>query len=140
MPKIFLDTNIIIDVIGNRQPFSLPAANVLNLACTGEAELYATALTFANALYVLRKSLGTADATQCLKQLSEIVRIASTTQAEVEQAFNSQNPDFEDALQYFAAVAVKADAIITRNPKHFKYAKIPVMDAEQCLKLLDSLH
>lgn len=134
MPKIFLDTNIIIDVIGNRQPFSLPAANVLNLACTGEAELYATALTFANALYVLRKHLGTTDATQRLKQLSEIVRIAPATQLEVERAFHSENPDFEDALQYFAAVAIEADAIITRNPKHFKYATIPVMNAEQYLE------
>lgn len=134
MPRIFLDTNIIIDVIGNRQPFSLSAANVLNLACIGEAELYATALTFANALYVLRKSLGTAEATRHLKQLSEIVRIAPTTQAEIDRAFNSENPDFEDALQYFSAVAVEADVIITRNPKHFKHIAIPVMNAEQYLQ------
>ena len=133
MTKIFLDTNIVIDVIGNRQPFSLPAANILNLACTGKAELYATALTFANALYVLRKNLGTADATQCLRQLSEIVRIAPATQWEVERAFHSENPDFEDALQYYAAIAIDADVIITRNPKHFKYATIPVMNAEQYL-------
>ena len=69
--KIFLDTNIVIDVIGNRQPFCEPAANILDMAYNGKVELYATALTFANALYVLRKSLGTEEATRYLKQLTK---------------------------------------------------------------------
>ena len=129
--KIFLDTNIVIDVIGNRQPFCEPAANILDMAYNGKVELYATALTFTNALYVLRKSLGTEEATRYLKQLNEIVRIAPATQREVEQAFDSENPDFEDALQYFAAAAIKADVIITRNSKHFKLSNIPVKDAAQ---------
>lgn len=127
--RIFLDTNIVIDIIGDRQPFCVPAANILDLAYSGNAELYATALTFANALYVLRKSLGMEDATRYLRQLNEIVRVAPATQHEVEQAFRSENPDFEDAIQYFAAVAVGADVIITRNSKHFKLSDIPVMDA-----------
>lgn len=131
--KIFLDTNIIIDILGNRQPYSVPAANLLNLSSDGQASFYATALTYANALYVLRKDLGTENATRYLRALNAIVEIAPTTQEEVRKAFLSLNPDFEDAIQYFSAVTVGADVIITRNQKHFKYSDIPVMDAEQYL-------
>lgn len=78
--NVFLDTNIIIDIMGLRQLFCVPAANLLDLACKGEIELYATALTFANALYVLRKTWGTADATLYLKRLNEMIRVAPTTE------------------------------------------------------------
>lgn len=131
--RLFLDTNIIIDIIGYRQPYCVSAANLLDLAYKEKVELYATALTFANALYVLRKSIGTEDATNYLKQLNQIVHIAPTTQQEVELAFNSENPDFEDAIQYYSAIAINADIIITRNPKHFKLSTLPVMDTEQYL-------
>lgn len=133
-PKVFLDTNIVIDIIGARQPYCISAANLLDLACKNKIELYATALTFANALYVLRKDLGTQEATLYLKRLYEFVHIAPATQSEVEQAFSSKNPDFEDAIQYYSAQAVKADVIITRDKKHFQLSTIPVMNAEQYLK------
>ncbi len=131
--RIFIDTNIVIDIIGNRAPFCVPAANLLNSAYAGEVELYATALIFANALYVLRRDLGTAEARAYLERLNQIIRIAPTTQKEVTRAFLSENPDFEDAIQYFSAMAVNADVIITRNQKHFNYSEIPVMDAEMYL-------
>lgn len=134
--NVFLDTNILIDIIGNRQPYCVAAANLLDMAYRGEVKLYATALTFANALYVLRKSLGTGDATRYLMRLNEVIRVAPTTQAEVEEAFHSGNPDFEDAIQYYSARVVEANVIITRNPKHFKLSAIPVMDAEQYLMSL----
>lgn len=133
--KIFLDTNILIDIIGNRLPYSLAAGSVLALGLDGKIEIYATALTFANALYILRKSLGTQEATDYLRQLNQIVTVAPTTQQEVEKAFSCDNPDFEDAIQYFSAKAVEADVILTRDQKHFKYSSIPVMDAEEYLHI-----
>ena len=133
-PRIFIDTNIIIDVMGKREPFCVPAANLLNLAYEGKAELYATALTFANALYVLRKDLGLQEARTYLGRLNKIIHIAPTTQKEVTLAFQSENPDFEDAIQYFSAVTIKAHVIITRNEKHFNYSQIPVMNSETYLK------
>ena len=132
--RVFLDTNILIDIIGNRLPYSLSAGVLLNRALKGKIEIYATALTYANALYILRKSLGTQEATSYLRQLNQLVWVAPATQKEVEQAFSSDNPDFEDAIQYFSALAIKADVIITRDKKHFKHSTIPVMDADQYLQ------
>lgn len=134
--KVFLDTNILIDIIGNRLPYSLSAGILLDLALKGKIEAYATALTFANALYILRKSLGTEEAMSYLRQLNKLVLVAPATQREVEKAFSSVNPDFEDAVQYFSAQAVEADVIITRDKKHFRYSTIPVMDADQYLQFM----
>ena len=64
-----------------------------------------------------------------MKKLCSFIKVAPSTQNETEQAFQTPNPDFEDALQYFSAVSVGADVIITRNEKHFMYSSIPVMDA-----------
>lgn len=128
-PRIFLDTNIIIDYIGHRIHF-LAAANLMDLGYRGEVELYITNLTLANTFYILRKDLGLEATKNHLQQLCGFIHIAPSTQKETEQAFQTPNPDFEDALQYFSAKAIHADVIITRNEKHFNYSEIPVMDAE----------
>ena len=130
--KIFLDTNIIIDYIGHRAHF-LPAATLMDMGCRGEVDLFMTNLSITNTLYILRKEIGTEAAKDCLKKLCSFIRIAPSTQYEAEQAFKTPNPDFEDALQYFSAMTVEADVIITRNEKHFKYSSIPVRDANTYL-------
>lgn len=126
--KLFLDTNIVIDYIAHRSHF-LSAATLMDMGYRSEIELYITNLTIANTLYILRKEIGMEAAKECLKSLCSFVKIAPSTQHESEQAFATPNPDFEDALQYFSAVSVNADVIITRNQKHFKFSAIPVMDA-----------
>ena len=130
--KLFLDTNIVINYIGKRAHF-LSAATLMDMGYAGEVDLFITNLTIANTLYILRKEVGLEAAKDCLKRLCEFVKVAPSTQHETEQAFKTPNPDFEDALQYFSAVSVGADVIITRNEKHFKFSNIPVMDAESYL-------
>lgn len=126
--KLFLDTNIVIDYMAHRAHF-LSAATLMDMGYRGEVELYITNLTIANTLYILRKEIGMEPAKECLKSLCSFVKIAPSTQHETKQAFATPNPDFEDALQYFSAVSVGADVIITRNEKHFRFSAIPVMDA-----------
>ena len=126
--KLFLDTNIIIDYIAHRAHF-LSAATLMDMGYRGEVELYITNLTVANTLYILRKEIGMEAAKECMKSLCSFVKIAPSTQHETQQAFATPNPDFEDALQYFSAVSVNADVIITRNEKHFNFSANPVMDA-----------
>ena len=97
-------------------------------------KLFMTNLTVANTLYILRKEFGMETAKIFLKKLCMFINIAPSTQEETKQAFDTPNPDFEDALQYFSAVAVHADVIITRNEKHFRFSDIPVMDARTYLE------
>lgn len=71
--------------------------------------------------------------TVTLQQLCRFVKISPITENEVNKAFLTENPDMEDAIQYFSAEAVGADCIITRDSKHFNYATIPVMNASEYL-------
>ena len=119
MKKLFLDTNVIIDVLTRREPFFLASANILELGVTEHYFLFATAISFINGLYVSRKSLGTDKAIQHIKTLRQIVNIASTGERELDLALNMEGKDLEDNLQYQAALAASCDCIITRNKKDF---------------------
>lgn len=133
--KVFLDTNVIVDVLMMRPGFE-SAATVLAMGAKGEMMLYITNLTLANTLYIVRKDLGREQALAKMKLLCRYVHIAPSTQKETDQAFSTVNPDFEDALQYFSAQSVNADVILTRNQKHFLYSKIPVMDCDSFIDRL----
>lgn len=130
MRRLFLDTNIVIDFLARRSEF-LPAANLMQMAVEGKLVLFMTPLTVANITYILRKDLPKDMMKQKLQQLCRFIKISPITEYEVNRAFLTENPDMEDAIQYFSAEAVGADCIITRDPKHFNYATIPVMNASE---------
>ena len=132
MRRLFLDTNIVIDFLARRSEF-LSAANLMQMAIEGKLVLFMTPLTVANITYILRKDLPKELMKQKLQQLCRFVKISPITENEVNKSFLTDNPDMEDAIQYFSAEAVGADYIITRDPKHFKYATIPVMNASEYL-------
>lgn len=121
------------DFLGRRSEF-VPAANILDLAIKDKLDVYITNLTVANTIYIMRKDLGKDQTKAMMQQLCKFIKIAPSTQIQTDQAFNTENPDFEDALQYFSAVAIGAEAIITRDPKHFTYSEIPVMNCSEWLK------
>ncbi len=132
--KVFIDTNIVIDILEKRMPYCTYATNLLQLASEGHVSLFATTLTFANALYVARPKIGKSQAMAVLSKMRKFINVAPSTQTEFDKSFDSDCPDFEDALQYYSAEAVDADFIITRNEKHFRFSSIPVMTAEEFLK------
>ena len=132
--NVFLDTNIIIDILCMRDGYEA-AASVLQMGMNGEVELFMTNLTLANTLYIVRKDLGKETALEKMKALCKIVHIAPSGQTETDKAFATKNPDFEDALQNYSAEAISADVILTRNEKHFRYSEIQVMN---CMTYLNS--
>ncbi len=132
MRILFLDTNIVIDFLARRSEF-LPAANLMQMAIEGKHVLFMTPLTVANITYIMRKDLPKDIMKQKLQQLCRFIKISPVTENEVNKAFLTENPDMEDAIQYFSAEVVGADCIITRDPKHFNYSTIPVMSASEYL-------
>lgn len=133
--KIFLDTNILVDVICHREHM-LEAATIIDMGKRGNVELYCTALTVANCIYICRKTLGKELVHKIMKTLCSFIHISPIGQKECDDAFAVESPDFEDALQNYSAASIKADVIITRNPKHFTYSEIPVMNAAEFLNQL----
>lgn len=133
--KIFLDTNIIIDALGERKPFDIAAAKILSLADFRKIEIYATSTSFVNSYYLLSKGYGATNALNKIRNFKVICKVSVCNDDVVEKAMNSNFKDFEDAIQYFSAVASGCDIIITRNEKDYKNAQIPVMDSESFIKL-----
>ena len=136
MQKIFLDTNIILDFLGEREKFYEPAAKVVTLADKKEIEIFTTTTSITNAFYILSKFESQKIAWEKVRKFKLICGISITNDEVVEKALNSDFKDFEDALQYFSSVATNCEVILTRNEKDFKNALIPVMDAESFLQTL----
>jgi predicted nucleic acid-binding protein len=135
MKKVFLDTNIILDLLTARHPFYADAAIIFSLADKNEIVLSASSLSFSNANYILLQSNKYDEVKQMLRKIKVIIKVLSLDDKIVELALNDTDfKDFEDGLQYFTALEDGVDVIITRNLKDFKKARIPVMTADQYLQ------
>jgi len=134
MIKVFLDTNIILDIIEERQQFLLPSLNVFDLGVRGKIQLCATSLTFANCIYVARKNVGYENAITGLRRLKQILKIVPMDDAQCLRALNSDMPDLEDMLQFEAAIAFGCDVIVTRDKnRHFPQNIIPILSPSDFL-------
>jgi predicted nucleic acid-binding protein len=135
MKRLFVDTNIVIDLFAKREPFYTEAATLFSLADTKKLSLNVSALTFANANYILLQSKKQDEAKLILRKLKLIVSVVSLDEKIIGLSLNDNDfKDYEDALQYYSALDNGAEAIITRNLRDFKKSKLPVMTAAQFLK------
>lgn len=139
MIRVFLDTNILIDLLAQRSPFYLDAAKLFTLGDKDEIKLFISSLTLANTHYILSKQLGGDRTRKVLRDLNTILEILPLDHKVISLALNDQGfNDFEDAIQYFTALNGNQDFLITRNLKDFKNVKdIPVMDAKSFLKVFE---
>jgi predicted nucleic acid-binding protein len=135
MKKLFVDTNIVIDLFAKREPFYAEAATLFSLADTKKLYLSVSALTFANTNYILLQSKKQDEAKLILRKLKLIVSVVSLDEKIIGLSLNDNDfKDYEDALQYYTALENGDEVIITRNLKDFKKSKLPVMTAAQFLK------
>lgn len=131
---VFVDSDVILDVLEKREPFYLYSAQVLTLGDEKKIKLFTTSLVFSNVYYLLRKHLGIEKAKESLRKLRIIVDVISVNAKEVDLALNSEMSDFEDALEYFAALDSKIDCIITRNVRDYKNPKLIVQTPQQYIE------
>lgn len=130
MKKIFIDTNIIIDLLIKRDGY-IASAKILALAKDNDVTLYSSVLTMANIAYILRKSFVGDGLYQQMMKLSNILCVSDLTKKQFEQAISLKARDFEDALQYYSAMDNSCDVIITRNKKDFTFSTITVFTPEE---------
>ncbi|MBR2018157.1 MAG: PIN domain-containing protein [Prevotella sp.] len=130
MKKIFIDTNIIIDLLIKRDGY-IASAKILALAKDNDVTLYSSVLTMANIAYILRKSFVGDGLYQQMMKLSNILCVSDLTKKQFEQAISLKARDFEDALQYYCAMDNSCDVIITRNKKDFTFSTITVLTPEE---------
>lgn len=137
MKKIFLDTNILIDYIDNREGAD-DAEQIFACGFSGEALLYASSLTFANMAYIIR-SRSQEDKYDALRQMSEVVDILPLGKSEVLSSIAQPVPDFEDMLQYQCAKTAGCDFIVTNDKHHYNFSKIPHFTSSDFVEKLDEI-
>jgi predicted nucleic acid-binding protein len=137
MKKVFVDTNILIDLLARREPFFDEAAELFSLADKKIIELSISSLTIANTSYTLLRQMNAAQAKAVLRKLKLMLKILALDDKIIGLALNDESfPDFEDGLQYFTAIENRQDLIITRNLKDYKNSALPTMTAKQFIKSL----
>lgn len=135
MDIVFADTDVLIDFLVDREPFSSHAAALFSLAERKELSIYITSLSFSNAYYVLRKFGTHQKILDKLKEVRLLSKLLEVNKTSVDLALASKFDDFEDALQYYSVVQHgKITTILTRNVKDYRHSDFPVMSPETYLK------
>lgn len=137
MEKVFVDTDIVLDLLSARQPHYKYAAELFSLADENAVRLYVSSLTFANINYILSKQLSSAQARKILLKFKTLVNVLSVNDKIIELALASDFNDFEDAIQYNTAIENGLTTLLTRNLKDYKKAGIAIQTAQQFLKSID---
>ena len=136
MTRLFLDTNIVVDLLDRREPFCHDAVRLFTMAYNKQVQLIVSPMTYTTASYLLRKH-GPEGVRNLLANFRQLSRIAVVDERTVDDSLASQFKDFEDAMRYYTALKAKVDAIITRNGKDFTASKLPVMTATEYLAKLE---
>lgn len=133
---LFVDSDILLDIILFRQPFFGASAEILELPGAHTIKCIASVHSILNVHYSAKKVHGEQATRLALKTLMEKLSIVAENDRLIYDALDSSFTDFEDAVQYHAAVSANANYIITRNTKDYTHSAIPVLTAEQFLQTL----
>lgn len=137
MDKVLIDTDVILDFLFDRKPFSEDAAQILSWCENSKIQGFVTSIMLSNIYYLLRKTAKHEKVIENLKMLLNIVDVITTNKDAVLDALHSQFKDFEDALQNFSAQnSNEIKVIITRNSKDYKTSNLAVMEPETYVNLV----
>ncbi|BAU13501.1 PilT protein domain protein [Leptolyngbya sp. NIES-3755] len=124
--KVLVDTNVLIDIALQRQPFFQDSDRAFALIEQRRAEGFISATTYSDLYYIIRKTQGHDWTLRFLRRLSIICQIATVDQAVISLALSLGFPDFEDAIQYATAIETQLDGILTRDTQGFAQASIQI--------------
>lgn len=136
MKKIFLDTNIIIDVIGEREEFYNDAVDLISTEINRKNKIFISSFSLPTVFYIVSKYESSILVKNKIKTLRSLIFIIDLTDSIIDRALDSNFKDFEDALQYYSAFNKKCDVIITRNKKDFKMSNLPVLTPREYISTI----
>ncbi len=128
--KLFLDTNVLIDLYQRREPFYRDIRRIQIMEVFGDVELWASAKSFTDIYYVLSKKHESSTIQRAFEASFEFLHICSIDSDDVRQAVQLGWEDFEDCLIDLAARKVKADVLLTRDISGFSESRIPIKRPE----------
>ena len=133
--RIFLDANILVSVLNREYPLFTYTARIVSLADNKKFTVYTSPVCLAIAFYFAEKKSGTTVAKQKIKLLADKLNIAPVGKNEVLEALqNKRVNDFEDGMEYYAAINSKCDVIVTEDTGDFHFADIKITKAKNFLQ------
>lgn len=134
--KVFLDTNVVVDLLGEREPYYDAAAKIATLADNGRIEVFVSALTYSTVYYLLSRFEKKTQVKEKIRKFKLIAQTSDLNDNIIDKGLSSNFNDFEDALQYYCALKMDCKIMITRSGKNFKESEIPVLSPAEYLKSL----
>ena len=135
--KVLCDTNIIFDVLLERQPFVEDSYKVLSLCEEHRLEGFVSASSVTDIYYLVRKYTHSTElAYQAVGKMLEIVKVCSVTNNDVLTAYQRKAKGFEDCLVATCAKSIRCDCIVTRSKKDFEAFDIPLLTPSELLQKL----
>ena len=137
--RVFVDTNVYIDYILEREPFFQAAASVFSYAADGIIEIFVSTLTFttANFICVDRFKMNREVMAMKVRGHKDFLGVEPITKEDVYQAYDNGWKDYEDGVQYLCAKRCNSDYIITRNGNDFQMSDIPVLTPDNLLDIIE---
>ncbi|HWR73639.1 MAG TPA: PIN domain-containing protein [Nitrospirota bacterium] len=135
MKSVLCDINVMLDIFLKRDPHYAPAARLFSLIEEKKLQGYLSAQSFPTLFYLLSRELKRDKALRVLEKLRIVFRVAAVDEKVIDLSLASAFKDFEDAVQYYSALHVRADCLITRNKGDYRTERLPVMTPEEFLAL-----
>jgi predicted nucleic acid-binding protein len=131
--KVLFDTNVVLDVLMQREPHVEAAAKLFSLVDKGRIEGSICATTATTIFYIAAKSFGDRRAREEIRGLLALFDVAAVDKSVLDSALSTGFSDYEDAVVHEAARAIGATAIVTRDREGFSAASIPAMNPDELL-------
>lgn len=136
--SIFLDTNILVDIVANRKPFSKDAIAIFDHCQRKDIKMYTTSHSIATLHYLAKKTVDEKELRSIIYDILDTVSIIAITENIIKKSLKSSHKDFEDAIQITAAQSIESmNCIVTRDLKDFKNAEINVFTPDEFLNKLN---
>jgi len=133
--QVLFDSDVLIDVLAQRQPFVTASAQALSRVTQPEVQGFVSGHAVTNIFYILRRQVGSETAQELLSRLLQHLQVASVTDEVIRAALQSLMTDFEDAVTSEAANAAGVEVIVTRNTPDFAASAIPTVLPEEFLAM-----
>lgn len=135
MRRVLFDSDVLLDVLAQREPFIIASARALNVSTQPQVQGYVSGHAVTNIFYILRRQVGSDTARSLLSRLLQHIQVASVTDEVIRAALQSSIKDFEDAVTSEAANAVGVEVIVTRNITDFVSSSVPAVLPEEFLTM-----
>lgn len=134
MRRVFIDTNILLDLLLERQPWVNQASVLFSMADRKELDLLCCSLSFSTAIYLMNRLKYTRK--EIITKLTIVKSLCTVTTVDssvIDRVLQSDFSDLEDGMQYYSALAANAEVIVTRNEKDYALSNIPVLSPTEFL-------